>query len=64
MWRLFIEATVEKDEGGSMPSYELRYAPTWALEEIERAIHTELLDRSRLRNIVQEEERRRARRIP
>ena len=59
MWRLIIEATESKDEGGPMPSYVLQYAPTWAIEEAEKAIHAELADRRRVLNIVREYERSR-----
>ena len=59
MWRLTIEATAEKDEGGPMPPYEMRVAPTWALEEIAEAIRFELAARDRLLRLMREEELRR-----
>ena len=61
MWRLQIEATEAKDEGGPMPYYALDRAPTWALKEILQAIHDELTARARVVFLMREEERRLAR---
>ena len=60
-YRITIEATDEARGGGSMPSYSILNAPTWALKAATEDIRIELADRARIALIVGEQMREQTR---